>query len=179
MTHRDQPASGSGCFALVLLAPVAVVAALVMVGTMGSNQDDGALPQLGQPARTTALIDLTTVDSTTEQPTDPTETTEPGQPKAPVTGQAAIRVSHQPDVPSGQTSVTTTTSPPAAREVTSVVRVTTTQAPTITTVPRTSTPHPVVTTTATSTTVVRKPDCDHKNPCPTKTSEPPHHPKRK
>jgi hypothetical protein len=168
VTHRDQPASGSGRFAMVLFAPVAVVAVLVLVGTLGADQDDGALPQLVQPAQTTALVDLTTPDSMTVQPT---------WSQSPVTGPAVIHVSHKSEVPSGQKAATTPQQP-SAPQVTSVVRVTT-QAAAITTVPKTSTPRPVASATTPRVTEAHKPDCEQRSSGVTKTSQPPRRPKRR
>jgi hypothetical protein len=146
VTHRDLPASGRGCFAAVVIVPIAAFAGLMAITSLlTGNEDQETGPPLGLPHPTR-------VSQTAPLETEESEDLPPGT----LAAQPRPLALHNPDKPTTTVTVPSTvvaaSSAKALEPTTSTpCPVRTTPAPTTTTtttLPPTST-KPVVTTTTT------------------------------
>ncbi|MEV6604351.1 hypothetical protein [Kutzneria sp. NPDC051319] len=147
MTHRDLPASGRGCFAAVMIAPIAAFAGLTALTTLLNAPDEATGPALfGLPHPTRASQ---TMPMDTEEQQPPSDTTIAEQPLALHKPAAAAKQSGQ--SPSSAVMV------PSTVVASSVTRAVTPDTPCVgpttpITTPSATTSSPVPTTTMTTTT---------------------------
>jgi hypothetical protein len=160
VTHRELPASGRGCFAAVVIVPIAAFAGLTALTTLFLGPDDQAadpvlgLPHLTRASETTQLG----TEETAAEPAGSTiaerplalrkpDTDKPGTPKVTTT---AVTVPST--VVATSTTVAGTSTPCTGRTtpVATTTTTTTTTPPTTTTSTTTIAPTTTVTTTTTT-----------------------------
>ncbi|HTI21817.1 MAG TPA: hypothetical protein VL652_12560 [Kutzneria sp.] len=169
MTHRDLPASGRGCFAAVMIAPIAAFAGLIALTTLLNGQDEpNAGPAFGLPhptraSQTTSLdTDEQEAPGTTiaEQPLALHKPVTSGKPPAQTTSVTVPSTVVAPSLTTattsktpctGRTSPSATTSSPVATTTTSTTPPSAKTSPSSTPAASTTTVAPTTTSVAPTT----------------------------
>lgn len=150
VTHRELPASGRGCFAAVVIAPIAAFAGLTALTTLLISHDEPAAgPSFGLPHITRASETVPLDSPATDETPGSTIAERPLALRKPdITGTATPTTTTSVTVPS-TVVVTATMSTPGTARTTAAATTTTTTTPKP---PPSTTTVVVVTTTVTATT---------------------------